>query len=190
MENYRFVLLLTDGTTVEGTASAYNRVLEQHGLTKEQARPLECWDMSGNLIWSYRAEYAAEAALTRAERDGVDPGLWDHHTQAENDRAQTRRDMTDELNTIALTQHDPAEGWGHALLFGTDLDAGWTLECDMQDGAVTAAFTPAGTDPLFLMTVKGPPAHGTQRSHIVITVERDDVEWDPIARTLTIRDDQ
>lgn len=98
--------------------------------------------------------------------------------------------MTDKLNEISLNTHNRSEGWGHGLWFGTDSHAGWVLECDMENGKIISAFTPAGTDPLFLMQVEGPPSDGTQRSHIRITVERDDVEWDPATRTLTIRDDR
>jgi hypothetical protein len=91
-------------------------------------------------------------------------------------------------NEILLFHDSEAEGWKHSILFGSDCSRGWLLECDMEDEKLISAFTPAGHDPLFLMQVEGPVQNHLQYSTIHIQVERDDVEWDPTTRTLTIRD--
>jgi hypothetical protein len=96
--------------------------------------------------------------------------------------------MTDKTNEIAFFKNGDCQGWGHALWFGTHSDKGWVLECDMKGGAITAALTPAGTDPLFLFTASGPAEDGAQETRVSITVERDGAVWNPATRTLTFSD--
>lgn len=92
-----------------------------------------------------------------------------------------------DINKISLACHDPDEGWGHGVLFGTDMDRGWTLECDMQDGKLISAFTPAGQDPIFLMQATPTSSEEYHGTVVRIQVECDDVTWDADTRTLIIR---
>jgi hypothetical protein len=97
--------------------------------------------------------------------------------------------VSGDINEIKLVFHDPDEGWGHCLLLGTDMDRGWTIECDMENGRFISALTPAGYDPIFLMQIE-PTSNITYAGTVVrIQVEAGIAEWDAVKRELTIRTD-
>lgn len=91
------------------------------------------------------------------------------------------------MDRISFCDNDSdAEGWPYFILLGTDMDRGWTIEADMQGGKFVAAFTPAGVDPLFLMTAEeeGPEDHPT--TTVRISVEGGSWRYDEASKTIVI----
>lgn len=85
-------------------------------------------------------------------------------------------------NTIELHVAHSGLGWDYGIWLGTNLNKGWTIECDMEDGAFNGALTPAGKDPMLHFQVRE-DAEGNS----TFTLQADaHAVWDPEKRQLTV----
>lgn len=110
--------------------------------------------------------------------------------QDEQDKGPRANSTREAIDQIDLADNDSDEfGWPYALLLGTDPARGWSFECDMENGILTAALTPAGQDAMVLIAARQTEADGNRYDHsttATIAIEGAKAAWDPEKRTLTV----
>ena len=91
------------------------------------------------------------------------------------------------FDASGMTDAERGSGWPYTLSLGTDNERGWMIELDMENGALVAAFTPAGVDNLFHLSATeiDTVEHGLVTTARV-TVETGTATWDEATRTLLI----
>ena len=110
--------------------------------------------------------------------------------QDEQDQGPRANNTREAIDQIDLADNDSDEfGWPYALMLGTDPARGWSLECDMEQGRLTAALTPAGPDAMLLISAEQPESGDSRYDHTTtatISIEGAQAAWDPDKSALTV----